>query len=147
MTESVASFLHKNSHFLNKQKVGELLGESDEYYVNIMAAFIQQLDFSDLDFDIALRYVCVMSLSVGCLCCSLTDQFARTLFFFTFLDTFFTASVCPERPRKLTEFWQSSQTNTTNKTQMACLLMLVRTTHTHATRTHITPTHTAQDVT
>ena len=50
----VARFLH-NARGLNKVKVGELLGERDEYNMEILEEFVKYLDFAGLEFDAALR--------------------------------------------------------------------------------------------
>jgi len=50
----VALFLQRNK-LLNKQKIGEYLGDSDPFSKAVLQDFMQLLDFSELDFDIALR--------------------------------------------------------------------------------------------
>eukprot|EP01119_Soliformovum_irregulare_P015397 TRINITY_DN4326_c0_g1_i1.p1 TRINITY_DN4326_c0_g1~~TRINITY_DN4326_c0_g1_i1.p1 ORF type:complete len:978 (-),score=214.86 TRINITY_DN4326_c0_g1_i1:36-2969(-) len=52
----IAQALHRNK-FLNKQKLGEYLGEGNQDLIKVMHAFVEELDFRDLDFDIALRHL------------------------------------------------------------------------------------------
>lgn len=40
---------------LDRNKVGEYLGEGDAFNVAVLHAFCAHLDFADLDFDIAMR--------------------------------------------------------------------------------------------
>jgi brefeldin A-inhibited guanine nucleotide-exchange protein len=52
--ESIAHFLIKTPT-LNKTSLGELLGEGEPYYVKIMHAFVDEMDFAGQEFVSALR--------------------------------------------------------------------------------------------
>lgn len=52
----VARFLH-NARGLNKKKIGELIGSKDEFHQELLKAFMEYMDLSKLDFDLALRLV------------------------------------------------------------------------------------------
>mmetsp|Transcript_37186 Transcript_37186/g.51337 ORF Transcript_37186/g.51337 Transcript_37186/m.51337 type:complete len:861 (-) Transcript_37186:1826-4408(-) len=52
--EDVARFL-QNFPGLEKAKIGELLGEGDEMCLEILTCFVDYMDFSDAQFDTALR--------------------------------------------------------------------------------------------
>jgi hypothetical protein len=52
--KDIAHFLH-NTDGLSKKIIGEYLGEGDEFNVQVLQAFVDELDFSGLDFDVGLR--------------------------------------------------------------------------------------------
>ncbi len=52
--QEIAKFLLVNEE-LSKKKIGELLGEGDEFNVKVLKAFVDLMEFGSLDFDIALR--------------------------------------------------------------------------------------------
>lgn len=55
--KAVASLLH-NCDALDREIIGEYLSEGDDDYItSVLKEFIAQLDFDNLDFDIALRFV------------------------------------------------------------------------------------------
>eukprot|EP01133_Synstelium_polycarpum_P007226 gene7226-8395_t len=51
---SVAEFLH-TCPLLNKKSIGDYLGDSDQFSISTLEAFIARFNFQDLDFDMALR--------------------------------------------------------------------------------------------
>jgi len=53
--EEIAKFLHTAEGISNHQ-VGDLIGDGDPYNARLLAAFVNYMDFSGLDFDDALRY-------------------------------------------------------------------------------------------
>eukprot|EP01100_Stratorugosa_tubuloviscum_P002714 TRINITY_DN1645_c0_g1_i2.p1 TRINITY_DN1645_c0_g1~~TRINITY_DN1645_c0_g1_i2.p1 ORF type:complete len:1407 (-),score=647.45 TRINITY_DN1645_c0_g1_i2:5-4201(-) len=53
--EGIAKFLH-NTEGLSKAKIGEVLGEVDELYLAVLKAFVEYMNFTDLEFDTALRH-------------------------------------------------------------------------------------------
>jgi brefeldin A-inhibited guanine nucleotide-exchange protein len=52
--EEVARFLRNNPE-LSKKSIGDYIGESDEFCIKVMHAFVDSLDFSGIDFVGALR--------------------------------------------------------------------------------------------
>ncbi|KAN0023237.1 hypothetical protein ACTFIU_011404 [Dictyostelium citrinum] len=52
--KEVAHFLLTHSE-LSKQAIGEYIGEGDDFNLQVLHAFVDELDFSGLDFDVALR--------------------------------------------------------------------------------------------
>jgi cytohesin len=50
----VARFLH-NARGLNKVKIGEMLGEHDDFNAQVLEAFVVYMDFARMEFDTALR--------------------------------------------------------------------------------------------
>ena len=52
---SIAKFL-VNTSTLNKKEIGEYLGEGDPFCISVMHNFVEQLDFTGLDFVPALRH-------------------------------------------------------------------------------------------
>lgn len=55
--EEVAKFLAKTTG-LNKTMIGEYLGEREETCLRVMHAYVDAMDFAELEFDSAIRYVC-----------------------------------------------------------------------------------------
>lgn len=55
-TPDLVDFLFRNED-LDKEKIGEFLGENAEINITTLDAFMKKFDFADLDFDIALRQV------------------------------------------------------------------------------------------
>ncbi|GAM24103.1 hypothetical protein SAMD00019534_072780 [Acytostelium subglobosum LB1] len=51
---SISEFLHTCT-LLNKRSIGDYLGESDQFCIDTLEAFIARFNFQDLDFDMALR--------------------------------------------------------------------------------------------
>lgn len=58
--ESVANFLRLNANRLDKSKVGDYLGREKEYQggfcVKVLHCYVDQLDFSNMEFDVAIRH-------------------------------------------------------------------------------------------
>ena len=52
--EDVARFLAKTTG-LNKTMVGEYLGEREETCLKVMHAYVDAMDFSSVEFDVAIR--------------------------------------------------------------------------------------------
>ncbi|KAI9146269.1 hypothetical protein BKA69DRAFT_1043846 [Paraphysoderma sedebokerense] len=53
--ELIGQFLVKYENKLDKNKIGELLGQPDELSIKIMKTYIASMDFRGIDFDMALR--------------------------------------------------------------------------------------------
>ena len=53
--EEVAKFLAKTAG-LNKTMIGEYLGEREEFCLKVMHAYVDALNFTNKDFDVAIRY-------------------------------------------------------------------------------------------
>eukprot|EP00741_Cyanophora_paradoxa_P021637 tig00000241_g20884.t1 len=53
--EVVAKFI-RTAENLDKNAIGEFLGEGDEFNIAVLRAFVHMLDFSDIGFDVALRF-------------------------------------------------------------------------------------------
>eukprot|EP00026_Physarum_polycephalum_P006582 Phypoly_transcript_06630.p1 GENE.Phypoly_transcript_06630~~Phypoly_transcript_06630.p1 ORF type:complete len:483 (+),score=79.78 Phypoly_transcript_06630:30-1478(+) len=53
---AVAEFFHSNAS-LNKFKIGKYLGTMEEFHIKVLHELVQRLDFTTLDFDIALRHL------------------------------------------------------------------------------------------
>ena len=51
----IVEFLHKHASHLNRTLVGEYISEPDEFSSKVLMAFIEYLDFEDMEFDNALR--------------------------------------------------------------------------------------------
>jgi len=58
--QEIAKFL-QNTQGLNKTKVGEVLGEPDEWNQTVLKYFLDEMDFTNLEFDTALRYIFPLS--------------------------------------------------------------------------------------
>ena len=54
-TEEIARFFHSYEDLLDKTMIGECLGHEDNHYKQIMYAYIDQIDFNNMDFLAALR--------------------------------------------------------------------------------------------
>ncbi len=52
--EEVAKFLAKTEG-LNKTMIGEYLGEREEVCLRVMHAYVDAMDFTNMDFDAAIR--------------------------------------------------------------------------------------------
>ena len=52
--EEVAKFLAKSAG-LNKTMIGEYLGEREDFCLRVMHAFVDDLDFSNMEFDASIR--------------------------------------------------------------------------------------------
>lgn len=52
--EEVATFLAKTEG-LDKTLIGDYLGEREDFNLKVMHAFVDALDFSNLEFDTAIR--------------------------------------------------------------------------------------------
>lgn len=52
--EAVAAFLAKTEG-LDKTLIGDYLGEREDFNLKVMHAFVDALDFTDLEFDTAIR--------------------------------------------------------------------------------------------
>ncbi len=55
--EDVARFLSKTQG-LNKTTIGEYMGEKEDFAIKVMHAYTDALEFTEMTFDDALRYVC-----------------------------------------------------------------------------------------
>ncbi|CAF0873235.1 unnamed protein product [Didymodactylos carnosus] len=53
--EDVAQFFHSYQDVLDKKVIGDFLGENNKYHKEVMYAYIDQLDFNQMDFLTALR--------------------------------------------------------------------------------------------
>jgi brefeldin A-inhibited guanine nucleotide-exchange protein len=53
--EEIAQFFHAYQDVLDKTVIGDCLGEDDKHHKQIMYAYIDQLDFTDMEFLAALR--------------------------------------------------------------------------------------------
>lgn len=60
--EEIAKFLAKTAG-LNKTMIGEYLGEREDFCIKVMHAYVDALDFTGKDFNIALRRAPLWSLS------------------------------------------------------------------------------------
>ena len=54
-SDDIAQFLHLYQDQLDKTIIGDCLGHEDNYYKQIMYAYIDQLDFTNMEFLAALR--------------------------------------------------------------------------------------------
>ena len=53
--EDIAQFFHSYEDLLDKTLIGDCLGHEDNHYKQIMYAYIDQIDFNNMDFLAALR--------------------------------------------------------------------------------------------
>lgn len=60
----VAQFLEKTQG-LNKTQIGDYLGERDDFNLKVMHAYVDALDFTELDFDEAIRCAALGALGLG----------------------------------------------------------------------------------
>lgn len=55
LKENVAKFLHDEDR-LDKTYIGDFLGENDDFCKETMYTYVDQMDFTNMDFVAALRY-------------------------------------------------------------------------------------------
>lgn len=68
--EEIAKFLAK-SPGLNKMMIGEYLGEREDICLKVMHAYVDALNFTEVDFDAAIRSAAAASLLAALHLCSL----------------------------------------------------------------------------
>ena len=61
--DEIAKFLAKTTG-LNKTMVGEYLGEREDMCLKVMHAYVDAMNFADLQFDEAIRYTCCILYSL-----------------------------------------------------------------------------------